>query len=159
LRHASQAKAIALARAAPLLRPDMLRQRVRELDTRLHQLAGRAPRALANSAGRARLRFDPVAGRLTPAFARILATQSQRLQALDKLLVSLSYENVLARGYALVRRSDGVVVAARAGLNPGDTVDLQFADGEVGATISGAPAMPRRKPRSQSDKDSQESLF
>ncbi|GLQ52950.1 exodeoxyribonuclease VII large subunit [Devosia nitrariae] len=159
LRHASQAKAIALARAAPLLRPDMLRQRVRELDTRLHQLVGRAPRALANGAGRARLRFDPVAGRLTPAFARILATHSQRLQALDKLLASLSYENVLARGYALVRRPDGAVVAAQAGLNPGDIVALQFADGEVGATISGAPAMPRRRSRSQTDNDSQESLF
>ncbi|KKB10482.1 exodeoxyribonuclease VII large subunit [Devosia geojensis] len=137
LRHTSQAKAITLARIAPRLSPRVLEREVRELRTRL----------------------DYAARRLDPAIARIIESRSQRLTGLDKLMSSLSYENVLARGYAVVRRSDGAVVSGRAALNPGDMIDIQFSDGDVGATVSGAPARPRRRQKLQSDNDSQESLF
>jgi len=137
LRHTSQAKALTLARIAPRLSPRVLERETRELRTRL----------------------DYAARRLDPAIARIIENRSQRLGGLDKLMASLSYENVLARGYAVIRRSDGAVVSAKAGLNPGDMVDIQFGDGDVGATISGAPARPRRRTRSQTDNDAQESLF
>ena len=70
------------------------------------------------------------------------------LEAADRLLQGLSYENVLARGYAVVRDESGAPVVAAAGTSPGMGVEIQFKDGRVGARLDGAdtpPAAP--KPR------------
>ena len=103
-----------------------------------------------------------------------LAAQMQRLQQvggqltlaprrhweqLGKLLETLSYRNVLARGYALVQDEAGQVVSSRAAAGPGDGLRLTFADGELGVTVNGAPVGRRKSPRSGQDDGSQESLF
>jgi exodeoxyribonuclease VII large subunit len=103
-----------------------------------------------------------------------LAAQIQRLQQvggqltlsprrhweqLGKLLETLSYRNVLARGYALVQDEAGQVVSSRAAAGPGDGLRLTFVDGELGVTVNGAPVGRRKSPRSGSDDGSQESLF
>lgn len=75
-----------------------------------------------------------------------------------KLLASLSYRSVLARGYAVVKDADGNLLHRREGLAPGDAVAIEFADGEVGATIAGSP-VTKKKSRPQSGPDGQESLF
>jgi len=80
------------------------------------------------------------------------------LSQADKMLASLSYRNVLARGYAVIKDADGNLVQERAGLSPGDAVAIEFADGAVAATIAGSPVI-KKKPRGQQDNGSQESLF
>jgi exodeoxyribonuclease VII large subunit len=50
------------------------------------------------------------------------------------LLAALSYRSVLARGFALVRDEDGLAMHAAASIGPGARLDLEFADGRVGAT-------------------------
>src|SRR5690606_16207460 len=104
-------------------------------------------------------------GQLAPLAARLLAgigqTMTNRrtglLQA-GKLLVSLSYKSVLARGYAVIKTPEGRLVQQREGLLPGDMVAIEFADGAVEATIAGAPAV-RKKSRPPSGGDPQQSLF
>ncbi|HEY8577881.1 MAG TPA: exodeoxyribonuclease VII large subunit [Devosia sp.] len=118
---------------------------------------------LSPNALRAELRHSQ--GQLAPLSARLLASIGQTLlhrrTALTqsgKLLVSLSYRSVLARGYAVVKDSEGHLVHGRAATNPGDQVSIEFADGEVGATIAGSPPI-KKKPRPAAASDVQESLF
>ncbi len=145
LRHAGQRKTIELGRIAPRL----------------------APNVLANLTSRARLRVDPVSRRLDPALRRLLLQRHQHLMSLGKLLASLSYKGVLARGFALVSVPDGQLVRAVSALAPGDLVALEFVDGRVAATIGGAepPALaagappPRRKLNKPEQGGGQQSLF
>jgi len=65
-------------------------------------------------------------------------TATQRLQARvghsGQLLAALSYRSVLARGFALVRDEHGHALRAAASIGPGARLELEFADGRVGAT-------------------------
>ncbi|MBB4053244.1 exodeoxyribonuclease VII large subunit [Devosia subaequoris] len=105
-------------------------------------------------------------GRLSPLVARLDAAATQTAQArrvqweqLGKLLETLSYRNVLARGYALVQDETGAVVTTRANARPGEALNLSFADGEVGVVVAGAPVIRRKPTRPGPDDGSQESLF
>ncbi len=75
-------------------------------------------------------------GRALDAVLRtLLARRRDRLQHVAALLESCSYRRVLQRGFALVQNADGHVVTAAAQLHAGEHVSLNFADGQVGATI------------------------
>ena len=63
-----------------------------------------------------------------------------------KLLKSLSYKGVLARGYALVRDARGRPVFRAAEAVPGADIEIEFTDGLVGATL-GYAAPERGKGR------------
>jgi exodeoxyribonuclease VII large subunit len=133
------------------------------LERKQTALARLLPR-LSDQPLRAELRHAQ--GRLTPIGARLDAAATQTAQArrvqweqLGKLLETLSYRNVLARGYALVQDEAGQIVTSQAVTRPGDTLKLSFADGEVGVVVAGAPAAKRKPARSGPDDGSQESLF
>ncbi len=64
--------------------------------------------------------------------------QRTRLQGLDRMLGSLSYQSVLERGFAVVR-SQGVVVSRAKSVGPTILLDIEFADGHVGAVPDGKP--------------------
>src|SRR6202048_5094293 len=93
------------------------------------------------------------AQRLAERARRALATAMQRLQARvahsGQLLTALSYRSVLTRGFALVRDEQGHALHAAASVGPGARLDLEFADGRVGATADSdrpaatRPAQPR----------------
>jgi exodeoxyribonuclease VII large subunit len=76
--------------------------------------------------------------RLSERARRALGTAMQRDQARvihsGQLLAALSYRSVLARGFALVRDEAGHAVRAAAAIGPRARLDLEFADGRVGAT-------------------------
>jgi len=134
----------------------------RLLERKRAQLEAIGPK-LAPNALRAELRhshgqLSPLAARLQASIAIHLAERRTALTQSGKLLESLSYRSVLARGYAVIKDAEGNLVHEKAGLVPGDIVGLEFADGEVSATIAGSPAI-KRKPRSRPGNDSQESLF
>ena len=64
-----------------------------------------------------------------------------------QLLSALSYRGVLARGFALVRDEQGQPVHAAAAIGPGAYLNVEFADGRVGATADAdrpAAARPER---------------
>lgn len=76
--------------------------------------------------------------RLAERARRAVVTVMQRLDARvahsGQLLSALSYRGVLARGFALVRDEQGQPVHAAADIGPGAVLDIEFADGRVGAT-------------------------
>jgi exodeoxyribonuclease VII large subunit len=109
----------------------------------------------AARAGRDRLsRIDRARARA----ARALLLRSQaRLAGQAKLLETLSYQNVLARGFALVRSADGTMLRRAAQVQPDAALDIEFADAHIAAHADagarkaepGAKARPRRRDEKQ----------
>jgi len=182
LRHSMQERRLKFSRSAPRLSPQMLTQRVercrltfapvaanlvpaerRLLERKASQLrdaaTGLSPSALRAELRHLQTRLAPLQTRLDPALARLLRERAQRLGALEKLLNSLSYRSVLARGYAVVKDSGGHLVRSHEGLTPGQALEVEFADGTIGVNVSGAPARPHRRPKPPGDDNGQESLF
>ena len=107
--------------------------------------------------GRARERLASVQARAGQALGNRIAVRRRVLDGTSKLLMSLSYQSVLARGYALVRDADGLMVRQAQPLHPGVEVSIQFSDGQLVAEIKGGsssvtadPGMKRARPRSSS---------
>ena len=182
LRAAQHAKAMDHQRIAGRLAIGLLRQRLDAASNRLGNASTRARHSLQTRANRARVAYSPVAGRLRPgllttpisqgrrhldavtartdpAFIRIVESRRARLDGLSKLLNSVSYQQVLARGFALVKDGSGNLVRAASDVSPGDTLTIDVAQGSIAATVAGAPPIPRRKPRPDEEPGGQESLF
>ncbi len=85
--------------------------------------------------------------RLAAAADRAVAPKRAALDAAAKLLQLVSYENVLDRGFALVRGQDGRVIARAADAGPGAHVAIRFSDGERGAIIDGTKSRQARPGR------------
>ncbi|MGF1456866.1 MAG: exodeoxyribonuclease VII large subunit, partial [Alphaproteobacteria bacterium] len=73
---------------------------------------------------------------LAKAPGRTLDRLAERLTGLGKLLRSYSYQETLARGFALVRDREGRVVRDADSLAPGDAVRLDFHDGSRHAAVT-----------------------
>jgi exodeoxyribonuclease VII large subunit len=87
----------------------------------------------------------------------LLARSRSRLDGQAKLLETLSYQNVLARGFALVRTADGIMIRRAAQVKSGAALDIEFADARIGAHADAsvrkvkdeAKAPPRRRDEKQ----------
>ncbi len=173
------AAARALPRAADILA--LPRQR-------FDSAANALPKALsANTTLHAR-RFERVAARLTPqsllrtqsqlgerlsvlaargnrAVAELIARRRARLDQVASVFDAVNHRATLRRGYALVRDGDGHPVFRADGLAAGAAIDIEFADGRIGARVGdGAPppAEPKpapRRPRGKPEPDDQGNLF
>lgn len=118
-----------------------------------------SPQPLAAELRQARSLLDRAAQTLEQSGTQIVEKRSQALSQTAKLLETLSYRHVLARGYALVQDQDGQVVTNAGEVSPGAGVHITLAVGTVDAVVTGGPA-PKRKPtRSGGDDAAQESLF
>jgi exodeoxyribonuclease VII large subunit len=137
LRHMAQMKSIRLARAAPRLAPHLLTRRLGDLGQR----------------------FSTHAGRLRPCFGRLLEKHDERVAGLGRLLLSFSHKGVLARGFALVKDASGTLVRRSETLAPGDALRIEFADGEIGASVAGALPPAREAKRKPPGGQGQGSLF
>jgi exodeoxyribonuclease VII large subunit len=89
-----------------------------------------------------RLALARLEGRL---LSDMLGRLRDRLEGLARLLESLSYEQVLARGFALVRDGAGKPLLRARAVEPGTALSIEFADGRIGATAEGAP--PAEQPK------------
>jgi exodeoxyribonuclease VII large subunit len=86
-------------------------------------------------------------------FDALVDRSRRRLDAQAKLLSTLGYHNVLARGFTLVRDADGTMVRCAVDVKPGAALDIEFADGHVSAQADtrkrkaeGAAKERRRRP-------------
>jgi exodeoxyribonuclease VII large subunit len=154
------------ARIAARLHHRLLEVRLARAADRLDGLGRRARECLAKTASVRRARLERASGRLQPAPIRhrvercgerldalarrieraLAGGLAQRRNALDgqaKLLGSLGYHSVLARGFALVRNADGMTVRSAHGLTHGEELEIEFADGRVRAETKGPSALPR----------------
>ncbi|HUU65734.1 MAG TPA: exodeoxyribonuclease VII large subunit [Methyloceanibacter sp.] len=123
---------------------------------RLDTASGRLPRALLANAVAHRTGLDRAGSRLRPHLVARAASQGRdrlirldrargrslhtlmdrarrRLDGQAKLLSTLGYHNVLARGFALVRAADGTMLRYASEVKPGAALDIEFADGHVDA--------------------------
>ncbi|MBB3521911.1 exodeoxyribonuclease VII large subunit [Rhizobium redzepovicii] len=159
-------------RVAAHLRPDVLSNRIAERRQLLSDRMARAERTVERLLDRSKSRID----RAEAVFATLPArfkTQTDRsrealanlsrhgdtairhqlararaeLSAQDRVLQSLSYKNVLKRGYAVIRDEDDRPVSQAASLSAGTGISIEFADGRVGAmtTDGGAPPVGTKK--------------
>ena len=81
----------------------------------------------------------------------LIATRDARLDRSYQLLHAFSYQSVLERGFALVRDGAGHPLRSAAAVQPGMPLDIEFADGCVGATAQsvrnvGEARSPPRRP-------------
>ncbi|HEX2255334.1 MAG TPA: exodeoxyribonuclease VII large subunit [Afifellaceae bacterium] len=139
---------------------------------RLDEAAGRLTRSLVAATRIKRRGFDGLAGRLRPellararlrqgerlgecvaraegAMGRYLQQRHRSLAHAGRLLGSLSYTSVLARGFALVRDEADRILSSASAVNPGVRLQIEMKDGRVGATAEGQAA-PRRRPGARS---------
>jgi exodeoxyribonuclease VII large subunit len=183
-------------RAASHLRPDVLANRIAEKRQILNERMVRAERRIERllSENRKRLSNADVSLRSVPAR---LATHTARARdhlanlsrhadtavrhqlvrargevaAQDRVLQSLSYKNVLNRGYAVIRDDEDRPVSAAVALAAGAAISIEFSDGRVAAvtgdgssspTPAGASPSPRKrlaKPDDAAAPPKQGSLF
>jgi exodeoxyribonuclease VII large subunit len=88
---------------------------------------------------RCRERAKVLADRAWQAVERRLERKRAQLDSVARALPLVSYRDILARGFAVVR-AGGVPVRSVAGLPPGSKLDIELHDGHVGATADGAGA-------------------
>ncbi len=80
--------------------------------------------------------LDELNRRLEQAIGQHVERQKMRLEALTRQLQALSYENVLQRGFALVRDHDTkALLMTAAQVQPEQQIDILFQDGEAGARV------------------------
>ena len=111
---------------------------------------------------RARERVLTCEARARLAINALLDHRTARLERAERLLSAVSYRGVLARGFALVRDSDGRPLRTAAAIRPGLRLDIEFADGRVRATAettTSEPAAPPVRRRRRSGGEGQGSLF
>ncbi|MCA1370640.1 exodeoxyribonuclease VII large subunit [Bradyrhizobium sp. BRP14] len=173
-------------RIAAHLRPDLIRTRISDRRRHLMEAMNRAERCVERQLDRRQSRVaaadaslrafpsrlvgqihraeDRVAGlraRADAAMAAELRRLKGALAAQDRVLQSLSYRNVLQRGFALVRDAAGEPVKQAAAVQPGMPLSLEFADGRVAATAGEGgtpPQAPKKRPRT-AEPTKQGSLF
>jgi exodeoxyribonuclease VII large subunit len=144
---------------------------------RFDTASGRLPRALLANARAHRGAFERSASRLRPhivartakaaadrlirldragerSVSRLLARSRAKLDGQAKLLQTLGYHNVLARGFALVRGADGTMIRRAAEVKPGAALDIEFADGHIDAHANSTerkPASTAKPPARRTD--------
>ena len=153
-------KRLALGQSAARLSPQTLRgltrQGRRDLDGLVRRLdPARQSRRLAEASSR----LDNLAARLARSAETGLSVRRDRLASLARLHQTLGYTETLARGYAVVRAGD-TPVTTKAAAEPHAALEIEFADGRLAVTPTGATTRPppRRGP-SKPGKPDPGSLF
>jgi exodeoxyribonuclease VII large subunit len=109
-----------------------------------------------------------LAARMTRAYAERLQNRRVQLFSAWQLLGAMSYRGVLSRGFALVRDGETERPLRRATeVRQTQRLEIEFADGKIGTIAGGRvgppmtppPLLPRRRAKSDKDKEGQGSLF
>ncbi|MDE1129993.1 MAG: exodeoxyribonuclease VII large subunit [Ascidiaceihabitans sp.] len=153
------------ARLGPALMSGVQRRKVRLSEA----AGGLRPAAMQRMIGNERRRLDALSARMGPALERCasidqrrqaVAAMAQRvadagqqrvnaarnkIEAMDRLRLTLGYEATLSRGYAVVR-GDGDVVTTKKAAGKAQELEIQFADGRI---VVGGKAAPTRKAASK----------
>jgi exodeoxyribonuclease VII large subunit len=135
-----------LLRQSPAARLAAMSARLSGLDARLKAANAALRRAEIQKNARQRDRLDDLQARARRGFSESLQRRAARLSASYALMRSLGSDAVLARGYALVRDTSGVLVRSPAQAPPGTGLSIRFATGTVAATVDGEKASQVARP-------------
>ena len=149
------------ARLGPALMSGVQRRKVRLSEA----AGGLRPAAMQRMIGNERRRLDALSARMGPALERCVSIDQRRqavsamaqrvadagqqrvnaarnkIEAMDRLRLTLGYEATLSRGYAVVR-GDGDVVTTKKAAGKAQELEIQFADGRI---VVGGKAAPARR--------------
>jgi len=118
--------------------------------------AGLRPRALGERVARQHDDVARLAREINQSLARRLDERARHVDQLGRRLTSLSYEQTLRRGFAVVRSAEGEVLTRAAQISPGMALRLELQDGERRATAEkgeeGPPSGPKPKAKPKSTK-------
>lgn len=123
------------------------------------------PHSLRTSIKRHEQDLARASQQLDAAFNRRIEHEQRTVAELTRVLATLDYKKVLARGFVVVRDAATGKVATRAAqVQDGQALELQFADGQQVATAHEGGTTPKKtsaaKPAKRTDaKPKQESLF
>ena len=124
-----------------------LSQRLERAGNRLGLAAsGIRPQALQVALRQHRRQLDPCRERLGAVGQRFLNRYDDRLTGTSKLLESLSYKNVMQRGYALVLDGEGHVLRSAGEPQSGQSAEIRFHDGSRQAVFDGEASEAVDKP-------------
>ena len=151
-----------LARLGP-----MLVERPRRAADGARRAFARETAALATRRGERAGAAARLAARLARAYDDRLQSRRTQLASAWQLLGAVSYRGVLSRGFALVRDEAQRPLRRAAEVGQAQRLEIEFADGKVGAVAGGRigppltpPALlPRRRARPDKDPEAQGSLF
>ena len=113
---------------------------------------------LAQGVGRGRERQDRAALALNRAWHLALRKRLDMLERCERLLNTLGYKQVLARGFSLVRDGEGRPIRSATQVGVNAALDIEFIDGHIGVRTGEPSSSPVRKPRPKL-KTEQGSLF
>ncbi len=140
---------------------DRQRARLGQVSARLDPGLKTRRAAAVAATERAHLELKRRADRLLPALRNRLADRRKALESVGRLLGSLSYEQVLRRGFALVRDASGAPVLSGEGVHAGDhwtvtfqgqtTVPVTVDAGPPGTDTPPSPRKKNEKPKGQGD--------
>ncbi|MCE8521168.1 exodeoxyribonuclease VII large subunit [Ruegeria pomeroyi] len=146
-----QRRRLRLTELSAPLRPASLRALVAARRDRLAHLGSRlSPRALDREIVAQGDRLTRLSDRLHNAHTSRVDRLRQQLEATDRLRIQLSYKATLARGYAVVRDDQGMLLTTRAEAAKATALQIEFNDGtlDTGAAPSKAPR-PKQTPPEQ----------
>ncbi|MGE7370169.1 exodeoxyribonuclease VII large subunit [Neorhizobium sp. NPDC001467] len=83
-------------------------------------------------------RVATLSQRASSAVTHAMARRHSAIAAQNRVLQSLSYKNVLKRGYAVIRGEDDAPLTRAAGISAGQAISVEFADGRIGAVAGEA---------------------
>lgn len=171
-----------LTAASARLNPIVLTRRTDKARSDLTMIGERQQRALGVAVSQKQQAFQAVTTRLSPhtlkqkislsqerlkgfderfdrAYIQKINVARDRLNGLEKLLKSLSYKDVLARGYALVRDENGQPVRSASALGSGAAISIELSDGNINAvttdddgTVPPSGSSPSAKPAAAAPK-------
>ena len=93
------------------------------------------PLVLQNDIAKKQERLAELRARLTVAVTRIIDACGEKLENLGKLLESVNYKKILARGFALVKDLNDKLIPTAALAKNQSTLKISFIDGEISVII------------------------
>ena len=144
-----------LLRSERCLERHLLKERGRV--ARAEASLGALPARLTGHLQRERQHLSALARHADTAISHTLVRSRSAITAQDRVLQSLSYKNVLNRGYAVVRGEDDKPLTRAAGIGEGLAVAIEFADGRIAAITSepgaaGEKPLPSPQPKKRTSK-------
>ena len=138
-----QRRKVRLSEAAGGLRPAAMQRMIENERRRLDALSARMGPALERcvSIDQRRQAVSAMAQRVADAGQQRVNAARNKIEAMNRLRLTLGYEATLSRGYAVVR-GDGDVVTTKKAAGKAQELEIQFADGRI---VVGGKAAPARR--------------
>ena len=117
-----------------------LPQRASREQSRLENLTLRLAQTLPRRAELVASRLTNALGRLHALVPGLLAHPQERLEKAERLLSVLSPQNVLTRGYSILRKGNGQIVRTPQEVTPGERLNALLSQGEITVTANASEA-------------------